>query len=248
VFSIVRRKSRSQLVRQELGQSVEHFKQAANHAAQGTGATVGPKFYAARDRVQPAAGRVKDVAATGWGSAVATVSPLATVATSNLRKADAETRKNAAKKQAKLQKATIKAVGRTNKAAGKAKAKAKSKDTKKKSKLTSLLLAGAAIGAAAAYVVRRRNSQQWDEYDPSRPVGSTTETTGTIPADEVVFEPAEPAGTAAFTTPTPAPVSESGTVSGTSTLPVVGKETEDQTSSALHTPNVARMAGGGSKS
>jgi hypothetical protein len=242
VFSIVRRKSRSQLVRQELGQSVEHLKQAANHAAQGTGATVGPKFYAARDRVQPAAGRVKDAATLGWGSTVATLAPLATVATSNIRKADAETRKNAAKKQAKLQKATAKAIVKT-------KAKSRGKG-KKKSKLGTLLLAGAAVGAAAAYVVRRRSSQQWDEYDPSRPVGTTETDTARLTSDDVTFEPAEPAGTASFATPTPAPVTEvrPTTLAGDPTIAVVGKENEDQTSSALHSPTVARMAGGNGKS
>lgn len=234
MFGIVRRKSNSQLVRQELGQSVEHLKQAANHAARGTGATVGPKFYAARDRVQPAAGRVKDVASTGWGSAVATVS----AAGDTIRKADRDTRQSAKdarkttnKNQKKLQKKTAKAMS-------------KKQSGGKKSKLTSLLVAGAAVGAAGAYFMRKRNSQKWDEYDPSRPVSSTEQLgTGAIASEDVVFEPAEPAGTAAFTPPV------TGTETGTGTFaepttPAVGGDREDQTSSSLHSPNVARMAGG----
>lgn len=262
MFGIVRRKSRSQLVRQELGQSVEHFKQAATHAAQGTSATVGPKIGAARDRVQPAAERVKDAASTGWDSAVATLTPLAAAAGDGVRKADRRTRKAALKKQKKLQKSTAKAVDR-----------ARGRGGRRRSKLTGLLLAGAAVGAAGVYLARKRNTQQWDEYDPSRPVG--TPATAGAPTEHVVFEPAEPAGTRTFAAPKPSPnpvtpnpvtpkpappaakpTPGTATAAGTGTAPVGGEPTvtgvgdavQDQTSSALHSPKVARMAGGSTKS
>lgn len=231
VFGIVRRKSSSQLVRQELSQSVEHLKQAANHAARGTGATVGPKFYAARDRMQPTAGRVKDAASTRWGSAVATLAPLATAATDTVRKADKDTRKAANKNQKKLQKKTAKAMSKKS-AKG------------KKSKLTSLLVAGAAVGAAGAYALRRRNSQKWDEYDPGRPVGSSQTTTT---SDDIVFEPGEPTGTTAFTGGQSTPSTGIG-VQPEATIPPLGTDLEDQTSSTMHTPNVARLAGGTTQS
>ena len=47
-------RTHAQLVRDELSESLDHFVQAANHAAGGVGATVGPRIDAARDRVAPA--------------------------------------------------------------------------------------------------------------------------------------------------------------------------------------------------
>lgn len=282
MFGIVRRKSRSQLVRQELGQSVEHFKQAATHAAQGTSATVGPKINAARDRVQPATERVKDAASTGWDSAVATLTPLATAAGDNIRKTDKRARKVAVMKQKKLQKSTAKAVDR-----------ARGRSPRRRGRLAGLLVAGAAIGVAGAYLARKRNAAQWDEYDPSRPVGSPAQV-GTQPKDHVVFEPAEPAGTRTFAAPKPSPAvvppkpagvapkptvvppkpptgstptgtastgstatgatatgaatTGSAAVKGDQTAPLASDTVQDQTSSALHSPKVARMAGGSTKS
>src|SRR5688572_33353232 len=73
VFGTMRRKRRSTRMKSELGQSVDHFKRAASIAAQETSATVGPKFYAARDRVQPTAVKAKDAASSSWDSALATL-------------------------------------------------------------------------------------------------------------------------------------------------------------------------------
>ena len=42
MFATMRRKRRSAMMKQELGQSVDHFKRAATLAAQETSATVGP--------------------------------------------------------------------------------------------------------------------------------------------------------------------------------------------------------------
>jgi hypothetical protein len=239
VFGIVRRKSRSELVRQELGQGMEHFRQAATHAAQGTGATVGPKFYAARDRVQPAAGRVKDVASSGWGSAVTALAPLAAAATENARQAnkDAKQANENAKKAAKAKnKANTKAAKKLQKKATKAVGNKQSKS--KSSKLTGLLLVGAAVGAGAAYLAKRRQGQQWEEYDPSRPIAVAE------PTDPTVVEPTGSTFTGTFAEETPS-------VSGATTTPVTDDDLDipvtpvDQTSSAMHNPQVARMAGGG---
>jgi hypothetical protein len=60
------RKTRSELMRSELGESWEHFLAAATHAANGVGQTVGPR-----------ATRLKGAAATGWSSTTATLAPLA---------------------------------------------------------------------------------------------------------------------------------------------------------------------------
>ncbi|HEX8344438.1 MAG TPA: hypothetical protein VF657_06790 [Actinoplanes sp.] len=243
VFGIVRRKSRSELVRQELNQGMEHFRQAAAHAAQGTGATVGPKFYAARDRMQPAAGRVKDVAVSGWGSTVASLAPLAAAATENARQTgkDAKQANQNAKKAAKAKdKANTKAAKKLQKKATKAVGGKQSKG--KSSKLTGLLLVGAAVGAGAAYLAKRRQGQQWEEYDPSRPIAVAE------PTDPTVVEPSSTSVTESFTTTETTPVRGDATAL---TTPVGDDDLDiattpvDQTSSALHNPEVARLAGGG---
>src|SRR4029453_14557485 len=92
VFATMRRKSRSTKMKNELGQSVDHFRRAATIAAEGTNATVGPKFYAARDRVQPAAVKAKGAATGSWGSALAAITPLVAAA-ANARQTGKETAK-----------------------------------------------------------------------------------------------------------------------------------------------------------
>jgi hypothetical protein len=101
VFATMRRKSRNRRMKNELGQSVDHFKRAATLAAQETSATVGPKLNAAVDRVQPAAVKAKDAASSGWGSAVATITPLVTAATDNVRQTG-KVSKRQARKTAKV--------------------------------------------------------------------------------------------------------------------------------------------------
>ena len=67
----------------------------------------------------------------------------------------------------------------------------------KKSTLAGLALVGAAVGVAAAYVVRRRKAAQWDEYDPGAPIVSTPPVTG---ADDAAFEPTD--STTGYSAPT----------------------------------------------
>jgi hypothetical protein len=235
VFGL-RRKSRSQLVRQELVQSAEHFKQAATHAARGTGATVGPRLNAAVDRVQPTADRVKGAATSSWGSTVAVLAPLAAAAADGARQAGKQGRKAKDQSTKKLQKKSNLLQKRTNKALGRKQAKPRA------SKLAGLLLAGAAVGAGAAYVLKRRQREQWDEYDPSRPIGSADQAaadslSGALRPSDAAFQvdPASPVfGETVISTP-PA-VAESGLT--------VGDEKKDQTSSSQHSPTVARMASG----
>jgi LPXTG-motif cell wall-anchored protein len=253
VFATMRRKNRSAKMKSELGQSVDHFKRAASLAAQETSATVGPRFYAARDRVQPTASKAKDAASSSWGSAVATLTPLVTAATEKAQqvsKSTAQTSKKdvkAGKKNAKkLQKRADKTLGRKQK-------------SRTGSKLGGLLLAGAAVGAAGAFVLRKRRQEQWDEYDPSP---ATTRLTG---SDEATAKPADLSGPSGFVTPK----GETGPVLGAvgsdpaagavGVDPTVGAGTPepaielvdadpvDQTQSAQHSPKVARLASGGQK-
>jgi hypothetical protein len=242
VFTTMRRKRRSETMKRELGQGVEHFKRAAALAAQETGATVGPKFNAARGRVQPAASKAKDVASGGWGNAVATLAPLITAAGESVRLTGKKTEK-VSKKQAKANKKNAqKLEKRANKTLGR-------KQGGRGGKLFGLAVAGAAVGAGAAYFARKRRAAQWDEYDPSSPIVSTTTTTAG--AEDAAFEPADVSTTttstyvepAATTSTTSTTVTET-TVDTSSDDPLVVPDTTDQTSSAQHSPKVARMASG----
>jgi hypothetical protein len=236
VFATMRRKNRSAKMKSELGQSVDHFKRAASIAAQETSATVGPKFYAARDRVQPTATKAKDAASSSWGSAVATLTPLVTAATEKAQavgnltaktsKKDVKAaRKSSKKNAAKLEKRAHKTLGRKQK-------------SRTGGKLAALLLAGAAVGAAGAFVVRKRRQEQWDEYDPTPVAAPITSTE----ADDAAFEPADLSGPSGFVTP----VSES--TPAVDPAVDVNVDTTDQTQSAQHSPTVARLAGGQNKS
>jgi hypothetical protein len=210
VFATMRRKRRSAIMKQELGQSVDHFKRAATIAAQGTSATVAPKITAAKDKVQPAVTQAKGAASSGWDSALATLTPLITAASDNVRQTGKQTVK-VSKRQAKANKKNAeKLEKRANKTLGRKQRGGRT------GRLFGLALAGAAVGAGAAYVVRKRKAAQWDEYDPSAPIASA-EPAG---ADDAAFEPVESAN------------------------PTVAGDTADQTSSAQHNPTVAKMAGG----
>lgn len=220
MFETMRRKRRSTNMKSELGQSVDHFKRAAAIAAQETSSTVGPKFSAARDRVQPAATKAKGAATSSWDSALATLTPLVAAATESARqsnekvvKVGKKAAKDNRKSAKKLEKHAAKALNRKS-------------SSRRGSRLIGLALIGGALGAGAAYALRRRQAAQWDEYEPSRPVTATT--AGSV--DDAAFEPAD---SAAFT--------PRGTGSDATT---VVTDTTDQTSSTQHSAKVARMAGG----
>jgi hypothetical protein len=184
VFATMRRKRRSNKMKAELGQSVDHFKRAAALAAQETSATVGPKVTAARDYVQPAATKAKDAASSGWDSALATLTPLVTAATENVRQTTTTSKKAAKANKKAAQKNAKKLEKRANKALG------RKQSSGRGSKLVGFALIGTAVGVAAAYVVRRRQAAQWDEYEPSAPIASTT-TPATTGADDAAFEPSD---------------------------------------------------------
>ncbi|MEV4640331.1 hypothetical protein AB0J80_23585 [Actinoplanes sp. NPDC049548] len=239
MFATMRRKNRNARMKSELGQSVDHLKRAVSLAAQETSATVGPKFAAAKDRVQPAAGKAKDAASSGWDSAVATLGPLVAAASDTVKdsgKKAAKVNKKAAKANKEAAKASRKSAKKLEKRADKAVSRKKSS---KGGKLMKIALAGAAIGAAGAYVMRKRRSDQWDEYDPT-PVSTSTP----AGAEDAAFEPADLSGPSGFVTPAGSTEPAVGAVGSDPALIPEG----DQTSSALHSPEVARMANGKNKS
>lgn len=149
MFGIGRRKSQGQQALAELNQSISHLVQAANHAAKGAGATVGPRVQVARGYVGPAATKVRDRASTGWGTTLTTLAPLAAVARDGAAQAGPLTRKARSK--------NMRITGR------------KKQPRRRGSMMTGLLAAGAIAGLAGAVAMRRRREQQeWAEYDPTR--------------------------------------------------------------------------------
>ncbi|MEU8214886.1 hypothetical protein AB0C47_03840 [Micromonospora taraxaci] len=149
VFGFGRRKSQGQLARAELNQSISHLMQAANHAATGAGATVGPRVQVARSYVAPTAAKVRDRASTGWGTTLTTLAPLAAAARDGAAQAGPLTRKAKSK--------TMRITGK------------KKQPRRRGSMMTGLLAAGAIAGLAGAVALRRRREQQeWAEYDPTR--------------------------------------------------------------------------------
>ncbi|MEV4535532.1 hypothetical protein AB0J82_17060 [Asanoa sp. NPDC049518] len=146
------------MVRTELGDSFEHLKAAAGHAAGGVTTAVRPRVDAARDFVVPSAARARDMAGSGWETTRGTwettrssLRPLASSAGHSARDA-------------------AKAVRRP-KRNGNGKSKRAEKMIEASSSrrwpiVAAIVVAGAAFGAAA--IMRKRRQQQWDEYDPSR--------------------------------------------------------------------------------
>lgn len=268
MFENMRQKRRKTQMKSELNQSVDHFKRAAALAAQGTSATVGPKYYAARDRVQPAAVKAKGAATSSWDSTIATLAPLISAATDTVKQSG----KDSARMSKQTAKATKKSVKADKKAVQKSadrleKRAAKAVDRSQKSgrggTLTTLALVGAVLGAGAAFVLRKRKAAQWDEYDPSAPITSTTQVAG---SDDATFEPSDSLGYSTTTTTTVGTTTAAGAVSAAD--PALSAETTDvtkadttlivdpalttgdvadQTSSPQHTPTVARMASGHNK-
>ncbi|WFE51128.1 hypothetical protein [Micromonospora sp. WMMD1155] len=149
VFGFGRRKSQGQLAKAELNQSISHLMQAANHAAKGAGATVGPRVQVARGYVAPTAAKVRDRASTGWGTTLTTLAPLAAAARDGAAQAGPLTRKAKSK--------TMRITGK------------KKQPRRRGSMMTGLLAAGVVAGLAGAVALRRRREQQeWAEYDPTR--------------------------------------------------------------------------------
>lgn len=139
-------KTRQELVRAEFGESLDLFRQAAAHAAGGLGATVGPRYGAAkttfgsaRGFMGPTASRVTNAASTGWDSTITALAPLAEAARQGSAKAEKLESKKANQKSGH-------------------------------SGLVALLAAGTAVGVAGALVARRRNRARWTEYASSGPM------------------------------------------------------------------------------
>lgn len=218
MFGIGRRKTQGQLARAELNQGVGHLRLAATYAARGAGATVGPRVQAARGAVAPTAAVVRNRTSTRFASTVAALAPLAVAVRNAQTEAAGKAvagRKAAAAKQSEVTK----------------KMKAKNKKmAKKKSRrggmMTGMLAAGVVAGLAGAMAMRRRREQQeWAEYDPT--------TTLEPMRDEVDTIMVETPSTAAQATDASTTSSGSGAAGGdsasttsASTQPVIAAKTD----------------------
>jgi len=188
VLRISRRARRRDLVRAELGESLDHFMQAATHAAGGVGATVGPRIHAARDAVAPTADRVRGSASQGVTATMATLAPLAVAAADGARQARRATRKAKTKNMKNMK--NLKVAKRTAMPAMKAKltpSKRAKHSRRRWPMIVGVLAAGAAIGTIA---VRRRQAAQWEEYDPGQAL-DTMRAAGSATHESVTPKPAD---------------------------------------------------------
>lgn len=180
--------TRQDLARAEFVESMDHFRQAATHAAGGLGASVGPKvglgMDMARDRmgsargyigtarayVVPGTAKITRAASRGWDTTIALVMPLADAARVGSIRAGAlpEGMKSQAKRVQIVKPVVIKAPTVIKKpAAVKKPAAADSSNGHMATAMVSIVAAGAALGATGALVARRRNRSKWSEYEPA---------------------------------------------------------------------------------
>jgi hypothetical protein len=177
VFGRGQSTTRQDLARAEFVESMDHFRQAATHAAGGLGATVGPKVGVgmdmARDRmgtargyvvsargyVGPGTNKLTQAASRGWDSTIAFVMPLADAArTGSARAAMLPESMKAQATRVQI----VKPVMIKKKAAP-----VDSSNGHMATAMVSIVAAGAALGATGALVARRRNRSKWAEYEPS---------------------------------------------------------------------------------
>lgn len=194
MFGIGRRKSQGQLARAELNRSVNHLRHAAAYASRGVGQSVGPRVQAARVAMAPTAVLVRDRAVSGWGTTVATLAPLVAAARSG-------------------------GTAQTGVMTRKAKGRNMLKPQKKRRRgglMTGLLAAGAVAGMAGAMALRRRRDQQeWAEYDPAQGMDDDSGRTLAPMRDEVeTFEVRTPATSRAETAARTGATTGAGTATG----------------------------------
>lgn len=151
--------TRGEMMRQELGDSFDHLRQAAGHGA----------------------GGARVLATAGWDTTRAAMAPLVDAA----RTGAAEALRGIEKSRESVRQAQfgpyrtqepfrtqemVKSMGKMKRAAT-AGAKAARKEAQKSQRrrkmpvLLGILAAGAAVGTIGAIVARRRNKARWEEYD-----------------------------------------------------------------------------------
>jgi hypothetical protein len=137
-----RARTRGQLLRQELGETMDHAMRAAGHAAGG--------MRAAGAQMAPAAGRVRNAASHRWETTVAAfndttgMTGITGMAAKDIR---------AARKARRAHRLKERGLRRQ-----------RDRSRLRLSRVLGMLTAGVMVGAATAMVMRRRR-QQWEEFD-----------------------------------------------------------------------------------
>jgi hypothetical protein len=140
-------KTHARMMREELGVSLEHLRQAAAHAAGGTADFVAPRVDAARRSVKPRLRKAR-------GATYAAVRPLA------------ESTRDRARQAGKIARKGKSQVSKSTKFA-----KRESAMTGKRWPMLigGMVAAGAAGVAGAVYMRRRANRSRWEEYGTTQP-------------------------------------------------------------------------------
>ncbi|MFB9181468.1 hypothetical protein ACFFX1_25295 [Dactylosporangium sucinum] len=143
-------RTHSRLMRDELGESFDHLRMAAAHAADGASGALAPRVDAARKAVRPGVRKARDAAMGGMDTVLV-------IARDRSREAGKKAGKMGRKGKARM-------MGNEG------------RSSRWPMAIGGILVAGAAVGAASAMLRRRRNQQSWDEYGSTR----TTSDTGSM--------------------------------------------------------------------
>jgi len=177
VFGRSHAKTHAELMRSELGDSLDHFMQAATHGAGAVGAAAGPRWESTKSVVGPRVDQVRGAAYTGWDTTRSAVSPLLAAAVAGATEANRQAQKAAS--QAK------KSSMRSKKSAGEKVDKLHKKETGRRNRMmVGLLVIGAAAGTGAVVVARRRSRARWVEYDATFETPVAYDTTEPVAAGE----------------------------------------------------------------
>ncbi|MGI5246216.1 hypothetical protein [Dactylosporangium sp. CA-139066] len=138
--------SHSRLMRDELGESLDHLRMAAAHAADGASGALAPRVDAARKAMKP---RLE----SGMNRASGGLDTVMVIARERSREAGRKAEK----------------MGRKGKNAAKMMKKSESRSSRRwPMAIGGLLMAGVVVGAASSMLRRRRDQQAWDEYGSTR--------------------------------------------------------------------------------
>ncbi|HEX5542006.1 MAG TPA: hypothetical protein VFX60_10680 [Micromonospora sp.] len=185
MLGIGRSRTRGEIVKSELNESLDHLKRAAGHTATGIGETVGPRINAARGQISPTMARIRNAASHRWGSAMIAIGPLVAAVADRDRQSEPVARKARSQDmQNRMMMRGLRGMAgmpmmhglrsmpglrRMTNMRGK-----KSRSRKRFPQMAGVLIAGTAVGAIGAMIMRRRQ-RQWAEYDPGLVMGRQEE-------------------------------------------------------------------------
>lgn len=163
MFGFMGGRTRGEMVRAELGESLGHLRRATTHAAAGISATVGPRIKAAQGYASPAMAKARNKASNGLGSTMAVFAPMAAAARNGLHPTGTVAQKARSRDMQNMKAIRMRGMpGIRNTMMGGRRSRPRWP------RMAGLLAAGAAVGAVGAMALRHRRQRRWEEYDPSR--------------------------------------------------------------------------------